>query len=420
MVAQASQSLRRRVASFAILQVSSLITPFIVLPVLARTTSTSGWAAIAIGQSVGGILAIIVAWGWPLMGPARIAKASFAEARAEYLDSFRVRLWVLGSLLPLAVAASWVLGPSGFKLECLLMTVAGGVFGLSPAWFAIGTGRPSILAKFELIPRAIAMLMAAVVMILTQAIFVYPILLLAAGLLGQLFFVWKLSKKGRPSRIRKPIGVALKENATAVLAEMLGGTYSTSTTALVAVSASTQAAASYSAAEKVYRIGLFGVSAVSNALQGWIGSAPASERGRRLRVSLLIHLSLGIVGALVLLSFGPWLTELLFTSQLRASWSTCAWLGVAYLAISVNTSLGRHFLALAGRLRPVLVSTAIGGVVGVPTILLAAMIAGSEGAAAALATGEVIVVIVQVIAIRNVRHPNQDASVRSDDIESRS
>lgn len=352
----------------------------------------------------------MVTWGWPLIGPRLVAGVSLGDAHGEYVHSMRVRVLVLLTVSPFAGLAAWMVAPPEFQLVCLLMAAAGGAMGLSPAWFAVGLGRPAILAKYELLPRVVAMVAAAVVMVLTQWIVIYPILLLAAGFLGPAIYTWRVRQQVSAEYPKRKLFVSLRQNGTAVFAELLGGSYSTSTTALAGAVGSTQAAASYSAGEKIYRIGLFAVASVSNGLQNWIAAMPYRKRGMRLRLSLIIHSVIGMIGGGLMAGLGPWVTELMFTSQLRASPTTCAWLGAAYLAVSINTSLGRHFLALAGRLRPVLFSTAVGGLVGVPCILLGVIHFGSEGAAAALAISEVAVCVVQAIAIRvSLKAPSAEA-----------
>ena len=367
---------------------------------LARTAPADGWAAIVIGQSIGGLLAIVVTWGWPLIGPRLVAGASEVEANNEYLQSVKVRALILLGLLPLAATIAWLLAPRGFELDCLLMAAAGGAAGLSPAWFAVGRGLPSIIARYELIPRAVAMLAAAGAMAVTNSIVIYPILLLTASILGPGVFTQRVRHQHSRWKQKQKLFGFLRRNATGVLAEVLGGSYSTSTTALVAGAGSPQVAGAYSSAEKIYRIGLFAVSSVSNALQNWIASVKVTEKAKRLRLALLIHCVLGVMGGLTLIIAGPWVTEILFTTELRASPTTCAWLGAAYLAISINTCLGRHFLAIAGRMRAVLLSTMVGGLVGIPSILLGVTHFGSEGAAAAVAASEAVVCVIQALAIR--------------------
>ncbi|WP_201423176.1 hypothetical protein, partial [Xanthomonas perforans] len=71
----------------------------------------------------------------------------------------------------------------------------------------------------------------------------------------------------------------------------------------------TQAAAELTSADKLYRVGLTAILIVGNTLQKWVLEA-AWEQGRTRRhlVALALHFVVGIVGLLVLVLLGPWLT----------------------------------------------------------------------------------------------------------------
>ncbi|MFO7245063.1 MAG: hypothetical protein DIU73_009345, partial [Actinomycetes bacterium] len=57
-------ALARRILAFAGIPFLSLVAPFIFLPVLARLASVDVWVAIAVGQSLGGLAALVAGLGY--------------------------------------------------------------------------------------------------------------------------------------------------------------------------------------------------------------------------------------------------------------------------------------------------------------------------------------------------------------------
>jgi len=88
----------------------------------------------------------------------------------------------------------------------------------------------------------------------------------------------------------------------------------------------------------------------------------------------------------------------LFGDDLAVGRATFVGLGVAFLAISLNTSLGKHLLVPMGRTGVVLLSTVVGAVIGVASIAVFGRLYGAPGAAAAFAVSEVAVTAVQAVA----------------------
>jgi len=66
------------------------------------------------------------------------------------------------------------------------------------------------------------------------------------------------------------------------------------------------------------------------------------------------------------------------------------WLGAAFLLASVRTSMTRHVLVPAGRVRVVFVSVTAGAVVGVPLIALLTWALGPVGGALGLLVSEAV------------------------------
>jgi O-antigen/teichoic acid export membrane protein len=388
----------------------SLLAPFLLLPIIARLGGVGGWAAIAIGQSVGAFAAIVVTYGWTLVGPAKVAGVDEAARRLFYGDSVVSRLLLLAIVGPLAAGCTFLLAPASHRLEAVAMTVALAIGSLSPAWYAVGVGLPGLIAKYEVVPRMVAVGLAAVLLLATGQIVLYPLCLIAATLVGTGFFSANVGHLQSRNGIdlRRVVGDMwlARSGAMTVVA---AGAYSATPVAILSLVAPSSAVAIFASADKLYKVALYSVQSLGNAFQGWVAEDSPSGISRRMRASLMAHFSLGVVGFAGIAIAGVPVTRLLFGDAVAADELTSLFYGVAFLAVSVNTSTGRHILVPLGGTRIVLLSTLLGAVFGVIAMALFGGIFGGRGGAAGLALGELVVCLVQFIGIFVMR-----GSVRED------
>ena len=68
-------ALSRRIVAFAGVPFLALLAPFIFLPVLSRLAGVDAWVAIALGQSVGGLAALVAGVGYATLAPPAVARA---------------------------------------------------------------------------------------------------------------------------------------------------------------------------------------------------------------------------------------------------------------------------------------------------------------------------------------------------------
>lgn len=390
----------RRILAFAGLPFLSLITPFLFLPILARVAGADAWLAIAIGQSSGGFFALVVALGYNTIGPPMVAVTQ-AETRPNLLaQSLRARLlvWMPSTLLAVAVAV--IVAPASHRVEAGLMAVAMTLTGLSSAWYMIGLGRAGAIALYEIAPRIIGTVAAAVIVITGGLVIWYPILLIAAMIVSVVGYSARTISGAqlRASRWRDIRGV-FRTNRAAAATELAGGAYNSLAVTFVGASATTAQAAAYVSGDKLYRIGQYSVSALGNALQGWVVESGSEEFGKRIRKALLLHLALGLLGFAAFALLGPWLSGLLFGAEVAIDQLTALGLGVATLGIALGTALGRITLIGMGANRAFLASVLLAACVGVPAIILLSSAYGAAGGAWGLATGELVSVTAQAVSV---------------------
>ena len=388
-----SRSVLRRLTGFTVLPLLSLVTPFLLLPVVARVAGPSGWSSFVAGQAVGMVGATVVFWGWNVGGPVLVAQASSAVERAEvYAASLRTRYLLLLGVVPAAAVVSALVAQPGHRVDASAMAVATSLLGLSPSWFGIGVGDPWLLFWYDTMPRVVAAVLGAGVVWATGFVWTYPVLLalsvavslvafrrrVVAGVSGTSPF--PVSRSG--GELRTHLGTAgINLAATA---------YASTPVPVTTVAFRPEVSSPFASADAAYRLGLFTVTAMGNAFQGWTLEGSGGERRSRHRTAFGAHLVLGVVGGLLFAALGPWVTGFVFGPDVAAPRDVCVWYGVAFLFLSVSTPPIRNLLVPAGRVRLVLGWTLGSAVVGL-VLMIGAVVAGwSAGVAAGMAVSEAV------------------------------
>lgn len=397
----------KRIAAFAGLPLLASLASFILLPIVARVGGAPVWNALALGQAVGAIAAIVVGLGWPLTGPATVAGTGDESVRRRhYAISFVTRSFVFVGVVPVMALGLALTVKSGFFWVAFFMACAQAAAGLTPAWYCIATGHPGRIAKYDVVPRMVAALGVIPLLLTTGEIVFYPVALLVLGVAGTLLYNAHHSRKEDFQGLTfRPIVReiwALRAGSGITIA---AGSYASTPIIIVQLMASPTGLAAFVSAEKLYRIGLLATAALGNSLQGWVSDFGADHASRR-KYSLMALSGLGLAGWLVLSVAGPWASSLLFSEALAADFWTCFWFGLSFFLVCVTTSTGAHWLVPAKRMRTVLTSTIAGAAVGVPAMFILASLMGGQGGALGLALGEVVVTAIQVfVVLRLLKDP---------------
>ena len=396
----ATPGLGRRLASFAGLPFLSLLAPFLFLPILARVAGADAWLAIALGQSSGGFFALVVGLGYNTVGPVAVSIAPEAERTELFSTSLRARLvvWLPSTLLAIALVA--LIAPPGYRLAAGLMALALTLGGLSSSWYMIGLGKAGLIATYEIAPRIAATLLAAGLVLVTREVLWYPVLLIVGSIGSVTAFALRTTsfaelRRARPGGIR----ASMLANRSAVATEVAAGAYNSLAVTLIGAATSAAQAAQYVSGDKLYRIGQYSVSALGNALQGWVVERGQAEFARRVRLSLLLHAVLGACGFFAFALLGPWLSGWLFGEKVAIDETTALGLGTATIGIALGTAIGRVTLVALGARREFLVSVLLAASAGVPAILILSSLFGAAGGAWGLAIGEFVSVTAQTISV---------------------
>lgn len=365
---EAQTPMARRIIGFTLFPLASLVTPLLLLPVIARTVGENGWSSVIAGQAIGTFAFSLIVWGWNVDGPVRAARADRDEVRRIYAESVRTRLLLLGVIVPLASVLSAVIAAPGHRVDAIALCVSIAVAGLSPAWVAIGLGKPVLLALFDTGPRVVGTILAVPVILLTQQVYWYGIIMLATTFLGLVIFGRHL---GAPSpfagsTLRSTVRELARQQHTAGI-NVSGNAYAMTPVPIANALNPAASVAGFASADSLYRFGLFSVSALANSLQSWVVSdGPGSPRQY---TALKAHAVLGVTGGAFLTVAGPFASELLFGAAVRADMLTCGFYGLAFLGVACAAPLIRNVLIPAGLQRVVLRWTMISAVLGVAGML---------------------------------------------------
>ncbi|WP_205864945.1 hypothetical protein [Planctomonas sp. JC2975] len=348
---------------------------------------------------MGAVIALIVAYGWPLTGPARVAHRSSGRALREYALSLAPRFLIVVIAFVPGVLVVAALAPSGEAILSILSLSAGAVMGLSPSWYFIGRGDSARLALYETLPRMAAGVVALGLVFWTHDPIWYPASMLVGTAAAQAAFSWRSGalKWLRKGSTWRRASHDLRLETPAALAMVAGGAYSSATVGLVAVGGSVGVVAVYGMADRLFKASLTAIVSAANAVQGWVSEDPRhSEVRARARRAVLILGIVGAVGAAGIAALGPTVTAWFFGPSYRIDYVTSSALGLAFLAVALSTGFGRMVLVPVGRVRLVTASTIVGAVAGVPAIIVASAVFGVRGAAIAFGASEVLVTLVQL------------------------
>ena len=139
----------------------SLLGSLALIPVIASVGGAHGWAAVALGQALGGGAATVLQYGWGFSGPTRMVSLSRARPRPAAVGQHPVPADRRRRPVPGHRARRPpLLAPDGFRAAGRADRGRPRHLGLSALWFFVGTGRPGQAARYETVPRLVVLLVA--------------------------------------------------------------------------------------------------------------------------------------------------------------------------------------------------------------------------------------------------------------------
>lgn len=290
--------------SMALLVAASLL----VIPSMVRASGSNAWGSIAVGQSVGGIGAVLVGFGWFMSGPAKVAGASASQRRREYLESLRARVLLFLPLGLLLAGVSAFVAHNGFWWMAAVGSISATAVGLTGSWYFVGLAEPYSMLVWDTAPRVLGSLLAVLVMKGGGSA--------GAGVACQLIGILAACSVTSLVVIRSPKGAGIAEprrSLRAVLNEQRHGVMTTAASSAIAATPLVivqllrpDIQPSFALADKLQRQITAAMSPFVTVLQGWV---PRGNLRRRSRQALFAALVVAILLLVGVASFGSSLVD---------------------------------------------------------------------------------------------------------------
>jgi hypothetical protein len=395
-------ALARRFAVFVAVPALTSLVPLLALPGVTSVAGATGWAAVAIGQSVGAGGAVVTELGWGLTGTVRVGRQSESAARRLLAWSLATKGVAVLAVVPVAAVAAALLAPA-HQPEAAAVAGLGALGSVNAVWFYIGRGDPRRLLLLDALPRTVCGVVSAVLLLHGASLWVFVLGVGVPAVIAPVLAVLAVGVRRTDctGMTWRRLFRVITMQRTALAGRAVSSVYIALPVTLVAAVAPTAVVASFAAADRLQRMILTGLQALPNTVQHWVGSSPDLRtrlaRGRKAAVATVL------VGAVVgagLVVLAPALSGWLFSDSLSVTRSEAVFCAGVITVVSASRITGGVILVVLHRVPSILASASVGACVGVVAIPVGAATHGVEGALAGTLLAELTVLCVQIDAAR--------------------
>jgi O-antigen/teichoic acid export membrane protein len=387
-----------RLALHLLVPALSAAAPLAVIPAVTSIYGASGWAAVAVGLSVGVATAVVAELGWGIVGPQRVARG--IRPPGDLFATAASKLVATAILLPVATAVTLAVVDE-HRPAAALVSVGVALGALSPTWYFIGLGRPLLVLLAETVPRVLVSLASAVAIAAGAPLEVY-----GAGMVLAAVVTFGVAPRLGGARLPgagdfRAVPAVVRSRLVLVVGRGVTTTYKSLAVALLGT-VSPGSVAGFAAVDRPLRMGLQVVSAIPDRLQTWVGVPSAELAHRRSLISLGLNAGLGLVVGIVFAVSMPAVAVVLFTGAVPVSPDLAVAGGVLIAVICASRGAGLALVS-SGRHAHTTTSSIGSAVVGVPGILVLGAHHGALGAVWALVLAETVGLVVQLVVLARSR-----------------
>lgn len=393
--------------SVALLAASSLL----LIPAMVDAGGQRAWGAIAVGQSIGAVAAVVIYFGWGHTGPASIARTDAGSGRREFSDSLRTRLVLFAPVALLSSGLAALVSPADPLLAAAGCLSAAAV-GFTADWYFVGSRRPFAFLALETAPRVLGSLVGIGLLMNGAPVILGPVSMLGGMLVGFAATSWWVLR-GRPA-----VHVPARTVREVIIAQRHGvgsgaGTAAYAALPLVLISLITPAIQpSYALVDKLQRQLSVALGPVVSVVQGYVPRPDPAVTIRRSRHALVGGAGFSALLAAAVLLTAPSLLSWLGAGQVQPPYAVMV-LMAAFVGLNVWESiLARAVLASVDRLDAVARGTLISAAVGLPLVTVGALVFGLVGAFSGLLIGLAARTSYElVVAVKHARrasHPSDE------------
>lgn len=376
------------------------LTTLLVIPIIIAQAGAKAWTGYAVGQGVGALALVFIAFGWGVLGPATASSLPEQHRYQYYADSVVPRLMLLAVSLPVIVAVCSATAPQGASLAvACVAAVSVAATGTNASWFYVGEASPGKLIMLDAVPRLAATVVGLVALVVFSSLLLLAAIQLAGELVISLLGISNATRRGAKvggglSRMRKE----LAGNASGVAVSFTAAAY-VQVPMVVVAGVGASAIDSYALADRILKFSQRITAPVTQVAQGWVPRSEGSDdlRWRCLR-AIYGALGCGIAASAAFAVGAPILGNRLSHGQVVVSVALSVPLGLALGAVVISRVVGLAVLISLGRRRHLVVSTVLGAVIGLPLTVGLTVGWGAVGAAWSIAVAELGVLLYQLIA----------------------
>lgn len=389
-----------RFFGFGLAPALAALSPLMMLPAISYTHGSAAWGAVALGQSIGGGGAVLVELGWALTGPQAVAASTPLVQRELYETAIRTKALVILPVGVICAGIAIMLAPA-YKAECAAMAVTTAAYGLTMAWYFIGTGSPRGVLLIDVVPKVVGTAFGSLGLVLGCSLFVLPICLLVGVVGGPLVGLVVIRRNRQsPRGASRAVLSSLRSQAKAVTARGFSAIYIALPVTLVAIS-TPSLVPTFAAIERLLRLALLALQAVPNVLQAWLGSASdIATQQARIRRAIVWNILMGVlVGAAFALA-APSLGTILFGKTIHFDTLSCALAGLIVFLTCISRATGSLGLVAIRRVDVIAWSAATAAVLGLVLIPTLAFLWGVPGAFLGGVSAEAVNLAIQYVVLR--------------------
>lgn len=349
---------------YFLIPAAGALSPLLVIPAVSTTFGASGWAVMAIGQSIGGAAAVVGELGWGVVGPQQLPRLGQRRRLRLYRISLASRLL---SAVPLALMAGLLaalLVPGG-RLEAAMLAAGTALSALSPTWYFIGTNRPLRILSSESLPKILTALVSGIMIYAGVGTIIFGVLtifqvgltlcLASRGIEGP---TWPRAAEFReaPTAMRRQLVIMLGRSVSVIYTYL-----PTSIAALVAPSA----VPAFAAVDRLMRMSLAVLSGIPSRLQSWLGSVSDDGAARRRTRTIQLNLVLGVVCGSGFAVLASWVANIVFAGEVSLSPELSWAAGMLLAVICSSRGIGLVLVSVGGAnsITTAIIPSAITGVV---------------------------------------------------------
>lgn len=394
------RSLMKRLGLLMTDSLLTVVLSIITLAVILRIAGSTVYSSVIVAQALGASGAIVIQYGWSVVGPPLIARADYGLRQQIYAQSLAVRLWLFVPVAFTAYSIAVYVGTGTYLTWLPLLT--GLLQSFSASWFFIGAGRGKLLVILDTLPRVILTVAGLTMALLLDSIGILLIIQLASVILT--CTASSVAILGRRRLTVSDLGLpmvklVIRSHAPSAVTLGVTGFYVTLPAVLLSF-VDSQSVTSFAAMDRVGQLTLALTKPIAQFFQSWVPGASQMGVARRVRIAVLTSALLSIIlAASITLSADP-LVSTVTGGRVHVPAAAALFLGITVGTISVSRVVGLTCLTTLNAVGKIMYSTILGAVVGLSLVPPLGAAFGFTGAWLALAAAEASVLTFQLIALR--------------------